>query len=315
MTPNEMAREIRRLIIEISYKANVGHIGSCLSVANILAALYADDGGILDLPFEGGYYYRCNGCGYSFATPDEDDDLCYTCSPRDSNYKLSNDRDRFIISCGHKALTVYAALFLRGFITRDELDTYCQPGSRLYTHPNHEVPGVEYSTGSLGMGLSYACGEALAAKMQGSKRKVYCLCSDGELQEGSLWEAIMFAAHHKLDNLICIVDANGQQALGKTADICDLNKPVTALGVNFTSLRAKFVAFGWNWAECVSPMAVTSALGTALRVSKDAGTPAVVIVPTVFGDGVSFMETGGVSWHYLPLNEEQYAQALVEVTA
>jgi len=284
MTPNEMAREIRRLIIEISYRANTGHLGSNLSIVPIVASLYAPDGGVLNLWGNGVF----NG---------------------------DPDRDKFILSCGHKALAVYVALHLRGFITRDELDTYCQPGSRLYTHPNHEVPGVEYSTGSLGMGLSYACGEALAAKMQGSNRKVYCLVSDGELQEGSLWEAVMFAAHHKLDNLICIVDANGQQALGRTADICDLNKPVTALGMNFTSLRAKFVAFGWNWAECVNPMAVTSALGTALRLSKDAGTPAVVIVPTVFGDGVSFMETGGVSWHYLPLNEEQYAQALAEVTS
>lgn len=271
MTPAEMDRAIKRIILDQSYRANVGHVGSCLSVSSIIAALYAPDGGVLRIE-----------------TPDDP------------------ERDRFILSCGHKALAVYAALHLHGWISQAALDTFCQPGSKLLTHPSHEVPGIEYSTGSLGMGLSYACGEALSAKRAGSDRRVYCLLSDAELNEGSTWEAVMFAAHHRLDNLVVIVDANGQQALGKTADIC-----------NQGHIEAKFEAFGWHG------YTVDSTRSDAYYIAACAhpdnyrtvfNVPKVIVTSTTFGAGVSFMENE-LAWHYKPMTDDEYAQAIAEVTA
>src|ERR1022692_4593410 len=162
------AAAIRRMILKHSKRANVGHIGSCLCVVEIIAALYS---GVLRIP-----------------------------SPS------SPDRDRFILSKGHAALALYAALVLRGSLPEDALDSFCGDGSLLGVHPEAALTGVDFSTGSLGQGLSIAVGSALAARMQDSSRRSFCLISDGECNEGSVWEAAMFAAHHRLGNLKAVID-------------------------------------------------------------------------------------------------------------
>src|SRR5258708_7560259 len=174
---------LRRHVLEQSKRANVGHIGSALSVADILAALY---GGVLR------------------GRPSEP------------------DRDRFVMSKGHAALALYAALHIAGYITHDELNTYSADGTLLGVHPHHGLTGVDFSTGSLGQGLAMGVGGALAAGLQGSYGRVYVLTSDAEGNEGSMWEAVMFAAPHRLDTLVAGVDSNRQQALGYTADVISL---------------------------------------------------------------------------------------------
>src|SRR5437764_5571172 len=172
------SRDVRRIILEQSKRANVGHIGSCLCVTEILCALYL-------------HVLRGD-------------------SPSDP------DRDRFILSKGHSALGLYAVLNLKGWISTEQLSTFCGDESQLGVHPEMTVEGIDFSTGSLGHGLGIAAGAALAARLQCSKRRAFCLMSDGELNEGSVWEAAMFAAHHRLRNLRAIIDVNGQQALGRT---------------------------------------------------------------------------------------------------
>jgi transketolase len=259
-----VAKQIRRIILGQSRRANVGHIGSALSIADILAVLYDD---ILRLP-----------------------------GPRDP------ERDRFILSKGHAALALYATLALKGWIEHRELDTFCGEGSRLSVHPEYGVPGVEFATGSLGHGLSFAAGAALAAHLQKSSRRVFVLLSDAECNEGSVWEAALFAAHHRLSNLVAIVDRNGQQALGRTEDILRLEP-----------LAAKWRSFGWETHEVDGHD--FAALRTALQPSPEtAGQPRVVLARTTFGKGVSFME-GQIKWHYWPMSEPEYLQALAEVEA
>src|SRR5258708_6019604 len=161
-------QSIRRHVLEQSKRANVGHIGSALSVADILASLY---GGVL------------------------------------KGRPTDPDRDRFVMSKGHAALALYAALHIAGYMTREVLETYNGDGSELGVHPYHGLTGVDFSTGSLGQGLSMAVGAALAARLQGSRRRAYVLISDAECNEGSVWEGAMLAAHHRLDNLVLIVDS------------------------------------------------------------------------------------------------------------
>ncbi|MDQ6617974.1 MAG: transketolase [Actinomycetota bacterium] len=257
-----MSREIRRIILSQSRRAHVGHIGSCLSVVEIAAALY---GGILRVE-----------------RPDDP------------------ARDRFILSKGHNALTIYAALSLRGWLSSAELDTFCGDASRLGVHPDQGVVGVDFSTGSLGQGLSWAAGGALAARLQGSNRRVFCLVSDAECNEGSTWEAVMFAAHHRLSNLIVVVDVNGQQALGYTADVLDLSP-----------LAGRWRTFGWETHE-VDGHSITALSEAAAGLDTSEGPPHVLIAHTVFGKGVSFME-GQIRWHYLPMSEEEYRHAMNEI--
>ncbi len=209
------------------------------------------------------------------------------------------ERDRFILSKGHAALALYAALAGRGFFAAAELDTFCADGSRLGVHPDRVLPGVDLSTGSLGLGLSFGAGAVLAARLQGSERRVFVLLSDAECNEGSVWEAVMFAAHHRLSNLVALVDDNGQQAMGKTRDILDLSP-----------LAGRFRAFGWDAREADghSPDAIEG----AVAAGEGSGVPRVVVLKTVFGRGVSFME-GQLRWHYLPMSEEEYRRALAEV--
>lgn len=253
---------IRRIIIEQSKRANVGHIGSALSIADMIAVLY---GGVLNIP-----------------------------DPEDP------DRDRFVLSKGHAALALYAALYLRGLIPEGQLSSYCGDGTLCGVHPEHELEGVDFSTGSLGQGLAIGAGTALAARLQGRDFKSYVLVSDAECNEGSLWETIMFAAHHRLSNLIAIVDDNAQQAFGKTKDVIDLEP-----------LRDKWEAFGWHAVDVDGHD--TDALRTALTsLDSSDSRPTVIVAKTVSGRGVSFME-GKVEWHYLPLSDEQYERALNEI--
>ncbi len=254
--------EIRKIIIEESKRANVGHIGSALSIADILAALF---GAIL----------------------------------RDAG---TDDpaRDRFILSKGHAALALYAALYLNSILSRDQIHTYCCDGSFLGVHPEHRLDGIDFSTGSLGHGLAIGCGVALASRLAGASYRTFVLLSDAECNEGSLWESVMFAAHHKLSNLIAIVDNNGQQAFGKTKEVIDLDP-----------LSDKWLTFGWEVHQ-VDGHDLDKFVNCCQELDTGAGSPKALIADTICGKGVSFMESK-VEWHYLPLSDEQYVQALVEI--
>ena len=261
---NVSSRNIRRIILDQSKRANVGHIGCALSIADIIAALYAN---ILHIP--------------------------------DPHHP---DRDRFVLSKGHAALAVYAALHLKGWLSEECLNTYCADGSLLGVHPEHALRSVDFSTGSLGHGLSYGAGAALAARLQRSSRRVFVLVSDAECNEGSLWEAVMFAAHHRLSNLICIVDLNGQQALGYTEQV-----------LNLSPMAERWKAFGWDVHE-VNGHNALEIVETIAGLNITSGLPHVLIAHTVFGKGVSFMENQ-IKWHYWPMSDEEYQQALNEVEA
>ena len=255
-------QRIRRLILEQSKKAGVGHIGSALSVADIITALYANVLNISD--------------------------------PEDP------ERDRFILSKGHAALALYSALYLKGWISREELDSYCGEGSLLGVHPDHHLRGVDFSTGSLGHGLSMGAGSALGARLHGSFRRVFVLVSDAECNEGSLWEAVMSAAHLGIANLIAIVDQNGQQALGYTDEV-----------LNLSPLSGRWRAFGWDVHE-VDGHNVREITETIGRLDTNVGLPHVLVARTVFGRGVSYMESK-IKWHYWPMSDEEYRQALEEI--
>ena len=256
-----LSQAIRRHVLRWSKHAGVGHIGSALSIADIIGVLY---GGFLRIP-----------------------------APADP------ERDRFILSKGHAALALYAALFERGWLTAEDLASYCGDGTRLGVHPERGVPGVDFSTGSLGHGLSFGAGAALAARLQQSARRTVVLVSDAECNAGSLWEAAMFAAHHRLDRLFAIVDANGQQALGQTREVLDLEP-----------LERRWAAFGWD--THVVDGHDLQALAEALGACERTRAPHAIVARTVFGKGVSFMH-GQVKWHYSPLSDEEYRRALDEV--
>ncbi len=207
-----------------------------------------------------------------------------------------------VLSKGHAALALYAALELSGRLPSGSVDTYCADGSSLGVHPEHALDGVDFCTGALGHGLSMAAGAALAARLERSSRRVFVVLSDAELNEGSVWEAIMFAAHHGLSNLIAIVDLNGQQAMGYTEDVLDLSPPA-----------ARWQAFDWDVLEVDGHD--VAAMQAAIRGLDTApGRPHVLIAHTTFGNGVSFMQSV-IDWHYLPLTDEQYEQALAELDA
>jgi transketolase len=211
------------------------------------------------------------------------------------------DRDRFVLRKGHAAAAVYAALAERGFFPLDWLDTYGQDGTRLAGHVSHHgVPGVEVSTGSLGHGLSYACGMALAGRRDARPYRVFALLSDGECDEGSTWEAALFAPHHRLDNLVALVDYNKIQSFGSVPEVLDLEP-----------LADKWRAFGWavRQADGHDLAAVLAALRA---VPFEPGQPSALIAHTVKGKGVSFME-GRLEWHYRSPDAGQFGQALAEL--
>jgi transketolase len=210
------------------------------------------------------------------------------------------ERDRFILSKGHGAAIIYAALAERGFFAVPELDSYCQDGSRLTGHITSGVPGVELSSGALGHGLPVGCGLALAAKREGQASRTFVLASDGELDEGSNWEAILFAPQHHLDNLTLIIDYNRIQSFGTTKDILDLDP-----------LADKFRAFRWAVREIDGHHIEQIVLALA-ALPLEPGRPSAIIAHTVKGKGVSFMENN-LAWHYKSPSDEQMQLALREL--
>lgn len=259
--PEDLARAIRRHVIDGSHRANIGHIGSCLSIAGVLGALHGQAlRGRLDDP----------------------------------------DRDRFVLSKGHAALALYAALHETGQLTLEQLESYCTDGSPVAGHPEHVLEGVELSTGSLGHGLSVAAGSALGARICGSPGRCFVLLSDAECNEGSTWEAVMFAAQHRLSNLIALVDANGQQALGYTRDILDLEP-----------LAQRWSDFGWDAREVDGDDAGAVAEGLA-AIDEGPELPHVLIARTTFGYPISFMKSR-IEWHYRPLSDDDRRRALSEL--
>jgi len=259
---DNLSYNVRKIILEQSKRANVGHIGSALSVVDIIVALYS-------------HILHMSG----FDDP---------------------DRDRFILSKGHAALALYAMLFLKGWITETALNTYCGDNSLLGTHPEQSLSGIDFSTGSLGMGLAVGAGEALAARLHRSNRRVFVLISDAECNEGSTWETIMFAAHHNLSNLIAIIDLNGQQAFGYTDQV-----------ISLTPMAERWRSFNWDVHDVDGHdiLGITQAIS---RIDSASRKPHILIAHTTFGKGVSYMENQ-IKWHYLPMTDEEYKQALKEI--
>ncbi|MFH1713102.1 MAG: transketolase, partial [Candidatus Jacksonbacteria bacterium] len=209
-------------------------------------------------------------------------------------------RDRLILSKGHAGACLYAILAEKGFFPKSWLDKFYLPGGLLPGHATHTVPGVEVSTGALGHGLPIACGMALSAKLDRKKWRVFCLLSDGELDEGSVWEALLFAPHHKLDNLTLIIDYNKIQALGNTNEVLNL-EPLT------DKLRA------FNWAATEIDGHNFDEIKHALRsVPLKKGSPSCIIAHTVKGKGVSFMENK-LEWHYKTPSDEEFEEATREI--
>jgi transketolase len=258
------ARILRAHAVRMVHRSRASHLGSCLSVADIVACLY------------------WNTLRIDPAQP------------------AWPHRDRFILSKGHAAAIVYAALAERGFFPVYELKTYCEFGSRLTGHITSGVPGVEVSTGSLGHGLPIACGMALAANRDNLPSRTVVLASDGELDEGSNWEAILFAPQHELDNLLLIVDYNKIQSFGRVSEVLELSP-----------LADKFRAFRWAVRE-VDGHNIPQLLDTFAAIPFVAGKPSVVIAHTVKGKGIKFMEDD-LAWHYKSPTEEQLARALQEL--
>ncbi len=261
------ATKVRMGIIEGVYNAKSGHPGGSLSVADMLTYLY---------------FAKMNV---------------------DPENPLMAERDRLVLSKGHTAPALYSVLAQRGFFSPDELKTLRHIGSRLQGHPVYKkIPGVDMSTGSLGQGISAACGMALSGKISDDYYKVYAVLGDGEIQEGQVWEAAMFAAHYQLDNLIAIVDNNGLQIDGRVSEV-----------MSPYPIDEKFRAFGWYviTIDAHDFNQIEKAFEEAERVVNQ---PVVIIQKSIKGKGVSFMEDN-VSWHGAAPNEEQYNKAMEELKA
>ena len=210
------------------------------------------------------------------------------------------NRDRFILSKGHAGAAIYAALAEKGFFKVSELKKHCSNGSNLSGHVSHKnIPGVEFSTGSLGHGLSVSCGIAYSAKMNKSKFRVFALLSDGECDEGSNWEAILFAAHHKLNNLVAIIDYNKLQSIESTHDT-----------LNLEPFAEKWIAFGWQVIEVDGHN--HDEIFKALKKNNKIDLPLCIIAHTTKGKGVSFMENNNL-WHYRSPQNGEYRNAIKEL--
>lgn len=264
ISSKQFSKEARTLLLKMVFKAKASHVGGALSVIDILSVLYCE---IMQV------------------------------DPNNANW---SDRDRLIFSKGHCCTAVYATLALKGFFPVVDLDSYGRDGSLLMSHISHHVPGVEFSTGSLGHGLPFATGLALSAKRKGQMWRTFAILSDGELDEGSNWESILFAGHHKLDNLTVIIDHNKIQSLGDVKDVLDLG-----------SLTEKFAAFRWNAVEVDGHD--YKQLADAIGESRaDDVRPRCIIANTIKGKGVSFMENN-LRWHYSSPDAAQLASALKEI--
>jgi transketolase len=261
----QIAKEIRKKVLKMMFDSQTSHLASSLSEVDILTVLYFK---ILSI---------------------------------DPQNPWSDLRDRFILSKGHGAAALYAVLAQRGFFSEEILNSYCQNGGKLPGHSTRAcVPGVEVSTGSLGHGLSMGAGMAIAAKNDEKKYRIFVLMSDGECEEGSVWEAALFASHHKLDNLIGIVDYNKLQAFGRTNEILALEP-----------LKEKWTAFGWQVKE-IDGHNFTEIEESLSKIPFEKGKPSLLICHTIKGKGISFMEDR-LEWHYKNLTKEEYQKALKEL--
>ena len=259
------ANKIRRGVIEAVYAAKSGHPGGSLSIAEILAVLYFNQMNI------------------------------------DENNPKARERDRLVLSKGHTSPALYSALALRGFFSTKELTEFRNINSNLQGHPDmNKIPGVDASTGSLGQGLSIANGMALGSKMDSEGVRVYCICGDGEIQEGQIWEAAMASSHYKLDNLCVIIENNNLQIDGKVSDV-----------MNIYPIDEKFKSFGFETIN-VDGHNIKELIEAFELAKKIKGKPTAIIANTIKGKGVSFMENEA-GWHGKAPNEEQYKQAIKEL--
>ena len=259
------AQQIRRNTIISLHSAGSGHPGGALSMVEIIAVLY---------------FYEMN------ISPDKPEEM---------------NRDRFVLSKGHAAPAYYAALAERGYFQKSALTTLRKMGSMLQGHPDmKKVPGVDMSTGSLGQGISAACGMAHYAKKTGKDYRVYCIIGDGEMQEGQVWEAFMSAGHFKLDNLVVFLDNNNLQIDGRVDEV-----------MSIYPVKEKLQAFGWHVEE-TDGHNVKGLIETLDRVRQVRDQPAFIIGKTTKGKGVSFMENQA-GWHGAAINDEQFEQAMKEL--
>lgn len=262
----KIACKVRMGVIEGTYNAKSGHPGGSLSISDTLTYLY---------------YNKMNV---------------------DPKNPEAADRDRFVLSKGHTAPALYSVLALKGYFPEEELKSLRHIGALLQGHPCIHIPGIDMSSGSLGQGISAACGMALAGKLDGKSYNVYTILGDGEIEEGQVWEAAMFAAHYGLGNLVAVVDNNGLQIDGPVTEVCS-PEPITD----------KFAAFGWHviTMDAHDFDDIDRAFSEADSVS---GKPVVIVQKSVKGKGVSFMENQ-VGWHGTAPNKEQYEQAMSELKA
>ncbi len=261
----EIAKDIRKKIFLTIYHAGSGHIAPAFSSVEVMVALYFK-----------------------------------TLNINSENYN-SDERDRFILGKGHACVALYTILAEKNIIDKKTLKTLCKPGSILGGHPeSHLIPGVEMSTGSLGHGLSYSAGLAYAGKMDKKDFRVFTLLSDGECQEGSIWEGIMFASHHKLDNLVAIVDHNKLQSLDRVENIISLNP-----------FAEKWRSFGWDVKE-IDGHNMKEVVESLEEIPFSKNKPSVIIANTVKGKGISFMESVPI-WHYRLPNEEELKIVMKEL--
>jgi len=260
----ELAKAVRITSLKMVVSSNASHIGSALSISDILSVLYLD---ILNI---------------------------------NKNNLTDKERDIFILSKGHACVSVYAVLGLLDFFPISQLETYGKNDSNFMNHISHKVPGVEFSTGSLGHGLPFATGKALASKISNKKNRIFVILGDGELDEGSNWEALLFASHHNLDNLIVIVDYNNLQSLTTVKDT-----------LNLEPLKDKFESFGSHVFNVNGHdhLALNKVIKDAIDIK---GKPVVIIANTIKGKGVSYMENK-VKWHYSTPNDAELEIAINEI--
>ncbi len=261
-----VANDIRKGVVTAVYSAKSGHPGGSLGIAEILAYLYFEEMNI------------------------------------DPKNPKMEDRDKFVLSKGHTCPALYAALALRGYFPPEDLVTFRHTGSYLQGHPDMKhIPGIDMSSGSLGQGISTACGMALSAKLSEKSYRVYTILGDGESEEGQVWEAAMFASHYGLNNLCAFIDFNGLQIDGDVTKV-----------MNPTPLDDKFRAFGWN--VMVIDGHNFDEIAAAVEASKKSDKPFAIIAKTIKGKGVSYMENSA-EWHGSAPNKEQYEQAMAELSA
>lgn len=260
------ALEIRREIVTMVHRANSGHVGGSLGATEIVVALY--------------YHIMKH-------------------RPDDPKWE---DRDRFILSKGHCTPVIYAVLADSGYFPKEDLKSFRRPGSHLQGHPaQHKTAGIDASTGTLGLGISTGVGMALGAKLKKQKHYYYILCGDGEIQEGQVWEAAMFANKYKLDNIIGFVDRNYLQTDGNSEDVMPLDP-----------LRPKWESFGWRVYE-IDGNDLNQIIETVEKAKSEKGKPVMIIARTVKGKGVSFMENVA-GWHGTPPGKEDFDKAIKELS-